>query len=168
MAYKTPAARMGRHRRPPTDDAGVSVTATPDQTFTRAEQHIESNGIRCAARVYRPRTETPGSSLPVIVMAHGFGGVRALRLYAYAERFAAAGYAAVGAGHQGAARPVFPGPTCPRGDLPRPRSDRSARRHHAAPHRTTSGPQDEQSRPTGAPRRECWRSAKQMTCPACT
>src|SRR3712207_9260323 len=26
-------------------------------------------------------------------MAHGFGGVRALRLYAYAEQFAAAGYA---------------------------------------------------------------------------
>ena len=28
-------------------------------------------------------------------MGHGFGGVRALRLYAYAERFAAAGYVVV-------------------------------------------------------------------------
>lgn len=33
------------------------------------------------------------ASVPVVVMAHGFGGVRALRLYAYAEQFASAGYA---------------------------------------------------------------------------
>ena len=32
---------------------------------------------------------------PVIVMGHGFGGVRALLLYAYAEHFAAAGYVVV-------------------------------------------------------------------------
>jgi fermentation-respiration switch protein FrsA (DUF1100 family) len=37
----------------------------------------------------------------VIVMAHGFGAVRALRLYAYAERFAAAGYAVVAFDYRG-------------------------------------------------------------------
>ena len=58
---------------------------TPEETFLVA-------GVRCAARVYRP----DGDGLrPVVVLGHGFGGVRALRLYSYAERFADAGYAVV-------------------------------------------------------------------------
>ncbi|MBC7274502.1 MAG: alpha/beta hydrolase [Streptomyces sp.] len=64
-----------------------------DGTFTTSEEWFDSSGTRCAARVYRPTAAD--QPLPVIVMAHGFGAVRALRLYAYAERFAAAGYAAV-------------------------------------------------------------------------
>ncbi|GAA0466888.1 alpha/beta hydrolase [Streptomyces olivaceiscleroticus] len=62
-------------------------------TFTTSEEWFDSSGTRCAARVYRP-TAADGP-LPVVVMAHGFGAVRALRLYAYAERFAAAGYVVV-------------------------------------------------------------------------
>ncbi|GAA3496628.1 alpha/beta fold hydrolase [Streptomyces prasinosporus] len=62
-------------------------------TFTTSEEWFDSGGTRCAARVYRPTTADQPS--PVVVMAHGFGAVRALRLYAYAERFAAAGYAVV-------------------------------------------------------------------------
>ena len=57
------------------------------------EESFTSQGVRCAARVYRPidgRGPRPG-----VVMGHGFGGVRALGLYAYAERFAAAGYVVV-------------------------------------------------------------------------
>ena len=69
------------------------MTATPDVTFTYDEAHFDSEGIRCAARVYRSRAA--GTAAPVVVMAHGFGGVRAMRLFAYAERFAAAGYAVV-------------------------------------------------------------------------
>lgn len=61
-------------------------------TFETAEEHFLSQGVRCAARVYRP---TAGEARPVIVMGHGFGGVRALRLYAYAEGFAKAGYVVV-------------------------------------------------------------------------
>ena len=53
-----------------------------------------SGGTRCAVTVVRPDTAS-GVPTPAIVMAHGFGSPRALRLYAYAERFAAAGYAAV-------------------------------------------------------------------------
>ncbi|MFE6195793.1 alpha/beta hydrolase [Streptomyces sp. NPDC057838] len=64
-----------------------------DGTFTTSEEWFDSGGTRCAARVYRPTDAD--QPLPVIVMAHGFGAVRALRLYAYAERFAAAGYAVV-------------------------------------------------------------------------
>lgn len=53
-----------------------------------------SDGIRCAASIYRPRVAVTDNA-PVIVMAHGFGCVRSLRLPAYAEQFAAAGYVAV-------------------------------------------------------------------------
>ena len=60
--------------------------------FKTAEETFLSQGVRCAARVYRPDVE---QSRPAIVMGHGFGGVRALRLYAYAERFAEAGYVVV-------------------------------------------------------------------------
>ena len=62
-------------------------------TFKTSEETFTSGGTTCAARVYRP--DAAGSPRPVVVMGHGFGGVRALRLYAYAERFAAAGYVVV-------------------------------------------------------------------------
>lgn len=52
-----------------------------------------SEGVECAATVHRPAdVSTPG---PVVVMAHGLGGVQALRLPAYARRFAARGYTVV-------------------------------------------------------------------------
>ena len=43
----------------------------------------------CHAWLYLPKG---GGRPPVVVMAHGLGGVREMRLDAYAERFAAAGY----------------------------------------------------------------------------
>ncbi|WP_416769310.1 alpha/beta hydrolase [Pseudomonas sp. RHF3.3-3] len=49
-----------------------------------------SNGSRCIADFYRPLGAGP---FPVVVMAHGLGGTRKMRLPAFAERFAAAGYA---------------------------------------------------------------------------
>lgn len=61
-------------------------------TFKSAEGFFLSQGVRCAARIYRPDVHHPR---PVIVMGHGFCGVRALRLYAYAEQFAHAGYVVV-------------------------------------------------------------------------
>ncbi len=68
-----------------------------DLPFTTSEQTFLSEGTACAARVYRPaaRPSAADDPRPVIVMGHGFGGVRALRLYAYAERFVAAGYLVV-------------------------------------------------------------------------
>ncbi len=69
----------------------------PDSTdvpFSREETSFLSDGTRCAATVFRPQGAVE-SATPAVVMAHGFGSPRALRLYAYAERFAAAGYAAV-------------------------------------------------------------------------
>lgn len=58
--------------------------------FAREDVLFASGDGRCAAWLYRPRGSGPP---PVIVMAHGFAATRDLRLGAYAERFAAAGYA---------------------------------------------------------------------------
>jgi len=54
-----------------------------DVTFT-------SDGTRCAAWLYRP---AGSGRAPIIVMGHGLGGIREMRLDAFAERFSAAGYA---------------------------------------------------------------------------
>lgn len=47
-----------------------------------------SNGDLCRGWLYPSEQD----SAPIIVMAHGLGGVKEMRLDAYAERFAAAGY----------------------------------------------------------------------------
>lgn len=60
----------------------------------REEVSFDSHGDRCAAWLYRPAGETPGR-YPIVVLAHGFGGTREGRLGAFAERFAAAGIAAL-------------------------------------------------------------------------
>jgi len=56
----------------------------------RLEVHFPSGDEKCQAWLYLPAGAQPH---PVIVMAHGLGGIRQMRLDAYAERFAAAGYA---------------------------------------------------------------------------
>lgn len=58
----------------------------------REDISFESGGERCAAWLYRPEGEGPH---PCVVLAHGFGGVREARLWAYAERFREAGLAAL-------------------------------------------------------------------------
>lgn len=61
-----------------------------DNRFQRDDVAFFSKGTRCSAWLYLPIGER---KCPVIVMAHGLGGVRDMRLYEYAERFALAGYA---------------------------------------------------------------------------
>jgi len=56
----------------------------------RKNIHFLVEGDRCAAWLYSPDESPP---YPVIVMAHGFAGTRHIRLDAYAERFADAGFA---------------------------------------------------------------------------
>jgi len=55
----------------------------------RLDVRFTSAGVQCGAWLYLP----DGGPAPVIVMAHGLGGVRGMRLDAYAERFCDAGYA---------------------------------------------------------------------------
>ncbi|AHH18483.1 alpha/beta hydrolase family protein [Nocardia nova SH22a] len=56
----------------------------------RTTIQFPSRGEHCTGSLYLPDAATPP---PVIVMGHGLGSVRTMRLDAYAERFAAAGYA---------------------------------------------------------------------------
>lgn len=58
--------------------------------YTREDVTFDSHGTACAAWLYRP---SGAKNPPVVVMAHGFAAIRALRLDAYATRFAEAGYA---------------------------------------------------------------------------
>ncbi|MGB9183518.1 MAG: alpha/beta hydrolase, partial [Solirubrobacteraceae bacterium] len=61
-------------------------------SYTRQDTSFNSHGTSCAAWLYRPDGV---DRQPIIVMAHGFAAIRALRLDAYATRFAQAGYAAL-------------------------------------------------------------------------
>jgi dienelactone hydrolase len=56
----------------------------------REDVWFTSGTDRVSAWLYRPDTAGP---VPLLVMAHGLGAVRTMRLDAYAERFSAAGYA---------------------------------------------------------------------------
>lgn len=58
----------------------------------RSDVTFASGGLECAGWLYRPDTK---GRLPLVVMAHGFSATRELRLDAYAERFCAAGLAAL-------------------------------------------------------------------------
>jgi dienelactone hydrolase len=59
----------------------------------RADVYFDSQGERCAAWLYLPADRC--GPHPCVILAHGFTMVREARLDAYAERFAAAGIAAV-------------------------------------------------------------------------
>jgi len=63
----------------------------------RTEVTFDSGGDKCAAWLYRPEgAEGSGDEpTPLVVLAHGFGGVREARIDEFAERFAAAGVAAL-------------------------------------------------------------------------
>ena len=64
----------------------------------RIDCTFPSGDDTCAAWLYRGATASPA---PVVVMAHGLSGTRRDRLGAFAERFAAAGYAALVFDHRG-------------------------------------------------------------------
>lgn len=66
------------------------MSADNQTGYTRTDEWFDSEGVRCAVAVYRP-AESSGDT-PAVVMAHGFGTPRVIRLFAYAEVFALAGY----------------------------------------------------------------------------
>lgn len=53
------------------------------------EVQFKSGDSYCSATLYKPAIDGP---YPIIVMGHGLGSVRVMRLPAYAERFVEAGY----------------------------------------------------------------------------
>jgi pimeloyl-ACP methyl ester carboxylesterase len=62
-------------------------------TTTPIDVRFPSTTGQCSAWLYLPPTASPQRPVPVIVMAQGLGGVKAMRLGAFADRFHAAGYA---------------------------------------------------------------------------
>ena len=65
---------------------------TPSQPFIRHDVPFASGEDICAAWLYLP---TGVTSPPVVILGHGLGATREMRLDAFAERFAAAGIAAL-------------------------------------------------------------------------
>jgi dienelactone hydrolase len=64
----------------------------PPYTFKRHDVRFQSGQSYCSAWLYLPDgIEKP----PVVVLGHGLGAVREMRLDAFSERFAAAGFAAL-------------------------------------------------------------------------
>lgn len=63
--------------------------ATAQERTSRRDVAFPSGETTCSAWLYTPRAEEP---IARIVMAHGLGGVRDMRLDAFAERFASHGY----------------------------------------------------------------------------
>lgn len=59
--------------------------------YTRHDVSFASDDAQCAAWLYLP---TGVTSPPVVILGHGLGATREMRLDAFAERFAAAGIAA--------------------------------------------------------------------------
>jgi dienelactone hydrolase len=59
--------------------------------MTRTDLDFTAGDGRCAGWLYRPESGDR-TKRPVVVMAHGLGGVKEMRLDAFAERFQAAGY----------------------------------------------------------------------------
>lgn len=68
----------------------MNQMSQPLQQFTRRDVRFDSGESYCSAWLYLPEgVEKP----PVVVLGHGLGAVREMRLDAFSERFAAAGIA---------------------------------------------------------------------------
>lgn len=63
-----------------------TLTSTPP----REDVRFRSGDARCAAWLYPAPTD---AAAPIVVLAHGLGGIKEIRLDGFAERFHAAGYA---------------------------------------------------------------------------
>ncbi len=59
----------------------------------RIDSDFTSEGTRCAAWLFMPQPSSEATPPPIVVMAHGFGGQREMRLPAFAEHFASRGLA---------------------------------------------------------------------------
>lgn len=67
---------------------------TGPETYPREDITFDSHGTPCAGWLYRAEA-ADGERRPVVVLGHGLGAVKEMRLDAYAERFADAGYHAL-------------------------------------------------------------------------
>lgn len=75
-------------------DINEGMAMSADREDVEFESGRGKHRAHCAAWLYRPAGDAAGRR-PLVVLAHGLGAVRTMRLDAYAERFVAAGYAAL-------------------------------------------------------------------------
>ena len=61
----------------------------------RRDASFASQGVTCTGWLYLPDDVPAGTRLPAIVMANAISAIKEITLPGYAERFAAAGYAAL-------------------------------------------------------------------------
>src|SRR6185312_1427407 len=87
--FRTPRGRRSI-RRPHAENIDPKDTMTINTDTSRLDITFRSGGVDCAAWLYLPASRGPFAT---IVMGHGLGGIRRMRLDAFAERFQAAGYA---------------------------------------------------------------------------
>jgi dienelactone hydrolase len=66
-----------------------------NEAVTRTDVRFRSGDGACDAWIFRPGGSEDRTALPIVVLAHGLGGIKRLRLDAYAERFAQRGYLAL-------------------------------------------------------------------------
>ena len=71
----------------------MSETSRTALAVTQTEESFTSEGVRCAATIYRPGGAT--GPMPVVVMAHGVTLTRRDGIPAFARHFAATGYSVV-------------------------------------------------------------------------
>ena len=71
----------------------MSEASTTGLAVTQTEESFTSQGVRCAATIYRSGGAT--GSMPVVVMAHGVTLTRRDGIPAFARHFAAAGCSVV-------------------------------------------------------------------------
>jgi len=112
----------------------MAEASRTDLTVTQTEESFTSQGVRCAATIYRPCGVT--GPTPVAVMAHGITLTRRDGIPAFARRFAATGCCVV-------ARPCYTRSPSTTERLQarstRPSPEPPGPRHSATPW-TTSGP----------------------------
>ena len=86
------SARIGPGARGRLDQRCGGPVMSTAQPFTRHDVSFTSGEDTCAAWLYLP---TGVTSPPVVILGHGLGATREMRLDAFAERFAQAGIAAL-------------------------------------------------------------------------
>src|SRR5207302_8457662 len=84
--------RSGHGARCPQRDSKGEFVMAKSKSYTRQDVSFIAGDAECAAWLYLP-AGVP--SPPVVILGHGLGATREMRLDAFAERFAQAGIAAL-------------------------------------------------------------------------
>ncbi|MBJ7470499.1 MAG: alpha/beta hydrolase, partial [Solirubrobacteraceae bacterium] len=71
------------------------MTSSARERASLRPVQFASGATHCAGDLYLPAGDPPAAGHPIVILGHGLGATRDMGLQAYAERFAAAGFAAL-------------------------------------------------------------------------